>query len=102
MYVLKFHPLIEEDLKNLNNSVKIEVFKKLKKIQISPEIGKPLGNKNGMDLSGYKKVYVYKKQIRIVYKIIDDILLIQIIHIGKRDEMKVYKEAFKRKDDEIK
>ena len=65
MYEIKFHPLVESDLKELNNSVWIEVFKKLKKVQQSPEIGELLGNKNNMNLTGLRKVYVYKKQVRI-------------------------------------
>jgi len=61
MYEIKYHPLIEADLKQLNNSVRIEVFKKLKKVQQSPELGQLLGNKNNMNLSGLRKVYVSKK-----------------------------------------
>ncbi|MEA1954938.1 MAG: hypothetical protein U9N02_00405 [Campylobacterota bacterium] len=51
---------MEQDLKKLNNSVRIEVFKKIKKIQISPEFGEALGNKNGLNLAGLKKMYVAK------------------------------------------
>jgi mRNA interferase RelE/StbE len=97
MYELKYHPLIEEDLKQLNNSVRIEVFKKLEKVKNSPEIGKPLGTKNGLNLTGLKKVYVAKKQIRIVYEIIDNILVVKVVAIGKRENMEVYKEADKRR-----
>jgi mRNA interferase RelE/StbE len=97
MYELKYHPLIEEDLKQLNNSVRIEVFKKLEKVKKSPEIGKPLGNKNGLNLTGLKKVYVAKKQIRIVYEIVDKILVIKVITIGKRENMEVYTEAQRRR-----
>ena len=46
MYVLKLHPKIEDDLKELDRVLQIQVFKKLKQIQNSPEIGFPLGNKN--------------------------------------------------------
>lgn len=97
MYEIKYHPLIEEDLSKLNNSIRIEVFKKLKKIQISPEIGQLLGNKNNMDLTGLRKVYVAKKQVRIVYEIIDNILVVKIISIGRREDMEVYKQAEKKK-----
>jgi mRNA interferase RelE/StbE len=97
MYELKYHPLLEDDLKQLNNSVRIEVFKKLKKIQQSPELGLPLGNKNNMNLTGLRKVYVVKKQVRIVYEIIDNILMVHIIAIGKREEMEVYKQAEQRR-----
>jgi mRNA interferase RelE/StbE len=97
MVEIKYHPLLEEDLKQLNNSVRLEVFKKLKKIQQSPELGLPLGNKKNMNLTGLRKVYVAKKQVRIVYEIIDDILVVHIIAIGKREDMEVYKEAEQRR-----
>jgi mRNA interferase RelE/StbE len=96
MYQLKTHPLIEDDLKELDHSLRIQVFKKLKKIQESPEIGLPLGNKNNMDLSGFRKVYVAKKKVRIVYEIQDNVLSIYAIAIGKRDDMEVYKKASQR------
>ena len=97
MYKIIYHPLVEEDLKQLNNSIRIEVFKKLEKIKISPQLGQLLGNKNNMNLSGLRKIYVAKKQVRIVYEIIDDVLVVKIIAIGKREAMKVYNEAQKRR-----
>ncbi len=97
MYEIKYHPLIENDLKQLNNSIRIEVFKKIKKIQQSPELGVKLGNKNGLNLTGLKKMYVAKKQIRIVYEIIENIVVIKILAIGKREDMEVYKQAEKRR-----
>ena len=93
MYELKLHPKVEDDLKELDNALQIQVFKKLKQIQNSPELGLPLGNKNNMNLSGFKKIYVAKKRVRIVYEIQDDELLIYTIAIGKRDDMEVYKKA---------
>lgn len=97
MYEIKYHPLVEADLKQLNNSIRLEVFKKLKKIQQTPEIGKPLGNKNNMNLTGLFKVYVAKKQVRIVYEIIENILIVKVIAIGKRESMEVYKQADERR-----
>lgn len=96
MYEIKLHPKIENDLKELDNSLKIQVFKQLKKLQTSPELGVPLGNRNNMDLSGFRKVYAAKKKVRIVYEIERDVLTIFVIAIGKRDEMEVYKKAFER------
>lgn len=96
MYQLELHPKIEEDLKELDHSVRIQVFKKLKQIQQSPELGLPLGNKNNMNLSGFRKAYVVKKKVRIVYEVQDDILSIYTIAIGKRDDMEVYKKASER------
>ncbi len=81
MYEIKYHPLVEKDLKQLNNSIRIEVFKKIKKIGQSP----------------LKKMYVAKKQIRIVYEIIDNIVVVMVLAIGKREDMEVYKQAEQRR-----
>lgn len=96
MYSLKLHDKVYDDLKVLDNALIIKVFKKLKQIQQSPQIGENLGNKNGMNLSGFKKVYIDKKRVRIVFKVQDDILTIYTIAIGQRDDMEVYKKAFDR------
>jgi len=97
MYEIQYHPLVENDLKQLNNSVRIEVFKKIKKIGQSPQLGELLGHKNGMNLTGLRKMYVAKKQIRIVYEIIDNIILVKVLAIGKREDMQVYKQAEQRR-----
>ena len=96
MYELQLHPKVEDDLKELDNALQIQVFKKLKQIQISPQLGLPLGNKNNMNLSGFRKVYVSKKRVRIVYEVQNDVLSIYTIAIGKRDDMEVYKKANER------
>lgn len=93
MYALKLHPKVEDDLKELDHSLRLLAFKKLHQLQQSPELGLPLGNKNNMNLSGFKKVYVDKKRVRIIYEVQDEILSIYTIAIGKRDDMEVYKKA---------
>jgi len=93
MYDFKFYEEAEKDLKKLNNSVKKLFVKKLTQIIKNPEIGKNLGNKNNLNLAGLKKVYFDNKKYRIVYEIKDKEIIIHIIAIGKRDDMKVYKQA---------
>ncbi len=88
---------MEDDLKNLSHSVRLEVFKKFKKIQASPELGEALGNRKGMNLTGLRKMYVAKKQVRIVYEIVEDLILVKILVVGKREDMLVYKEATRRR-----
>ena len=96
MYSLKLHDKVYDDLKVLDNALVIKVFKKLKQIQQSPQIGENLGNKNGMNLSGFKKVYIDKKRVRIVFEVQDDILTVYTITVGQRDDMEVYKKDFDR------
>ena len=86
----------DEELVALSNRERILVFKQFKKISTSPELGQALGNKNGYDLSGCRKMYADKKRIRIVYRIIEQQIVVEVIAIGKRDEMEVYKDASQR------
>ena len=81
---------------SLDGSVKKLVKKQLDKLKTYPLLGEELGNKNGYDLTGYRKMYACKKQIRIVYSVVENVLLVNIIAIGKREEMEVYKTASER------
>ena len=80
----------------LDGSIKKLVKKQLEKLKVSPFLGEELGNKNGNDLSGYRKMYACKKLIRIVYSVVENVLLVNIIAIGKREDMEVYKTASER------
>jgi len=71
------------NLKALSKSQQILIAKQFKKLSTSPQLGDLLGNKNGYDLSGCRKLYVDKKKIRIVYKIIDNQIVVEVISIGK-------------------
>jgi len=96
MYNFKFHPDAKKELKKLNNAIQILFTKKLKQIINSPEIGLDLGNKNNLNLSGFKKTYFNNRKHRIVYEIIENEILIHIIAVGKREEVDVYKKANSR------
>jgi mRNA interferase RelE/StbE len=96
MYDFEFHPEAKEELKKLNRSIQLLFAKKLKHVLKAPEIGIRLGNKNNLELAGLRKVYFNNKRYRIVYEIIEDVVMIHIIAVGKRDEMEVYKKADSR------
>jgi len=95
-YAIKFHPEAEEEFLELDHGVRERVAKQLVKISTRPELGERLGNRNGIDLSGYRKMYAEKKKIRIVYEVVEEEILIYIMAIGERDDMTVYKTALKR------
>jgi len=92
MYKIDFVPEARIDIKKLDKTIQNEVFKKLQKISENPEIWKNLS----WTLAWYKKVYVHNKQIRIVYKINNQEIEILVIAIWKRENKKVYMEAFSR------
>ena len=60
--------------------------------------GKELGDKHGMDLTGYYKISFNQAKHRIIYRKNDDnqIEIIYIVAIGERKDFNVYKEAFSR------
>lgn len=84
----------KEDFRKLDGSQKVQVAKQLTKLERDPFVGKHLGDKMGMDLTGYYKVYAYKKRMRIVYSIEGDV--VKIVAIGEREDMEVYRLAIRR------
>ena len=97
IYELSVKEEVENDLSKLSFSQRLLVFKQFKKIQKSPELGQLLGNKSGLNLSGYRKMYVDKKKIRIVYHIIEEKIVVEVVAVGKRNDMEVYKKASERR-----
>ena len=95
-YKLIFKEGVEKDLAKLSTYQEMIVLRQFVKLQHAPQLGTPLGNKAEYNLSGCKKIYVDKKKIRIVYRVIDDEIIVEVIVVGKRDDMKVYGEASKR------
>ncbi len=95
-YEIRFHPEAKQEFFALDKGVQRVVLKQLAKLESAPELGELLGNKNGIDLSGLRKLYAAKKQIRIVYEIENSEIVVHIVAIGKREEMQVYKDALKR------
>ena len=87
-------PEAHADFKRLDGSVKKKVLKQLIKLEKNPDYGNPLGNKAGINLEGYFKLYADDKRIRIIYEMIDNI--IKVIAIDKREDMEVYRIALKR------
>jgi len=87
-------PEAHADFKRLDGSVKKKILKQLVKLEKNPDYGNPLGNKAGINLEGYFKLYADDKRIRIIYEKIDNI--IKIIAIDKREDLEVYRIALKR------
>ena len=84
------------DFRGLDGSIKRVVAKQLKKLEASPHLGAPLGSRAGFDLAGYYKLYAMNKAIRIVYRIIDDEVVVEVVGIGRRADLEVYAEVARR------
>lgn len=97
-YNILFHPEAKKEFDGLDGSVRKVVLKQIQKLEKIPTMGEPLGNKAGLDLTGYRKMYAHKKKIRIVYRIREGMLEIFIIAVGAREDMEVYRTAYNRKE----
>ena len=94
---IQFIPEAAKDYKALDGNIKTLVNDKIEKLKENPFLGEELGNKNNINLTGYYKIYIDKKRYRIVYRIVkNEIEIIEIWGIGKRDKMKVYKDVKRR------
>lgn len=99
---VEYLPEAESDLKSLDGSQRILVLKAIKKVKQNPlpvyegGYGKPLGNKNGNDLTGFLKVKLKSAGLRVVYKVVKQNDKMLIIVIGARADEEVYGIAQKR------
>lgn len=104
MWEVKYHPEAEKELTRLDGSVKKIVLAGILKVSQNPlpqsegGYGKPLGNKNGNDLTGYFKIKFKKIGIRVVYKLIQDAVTheMYILVISARADNEVYDLAGRR------
>lgn len=95
-YKLKWKPEAEQEFKNLDKAIQRQAFAQFKKLENTPELGEHLGDKAGFNLTGYRKLYFFKKKYRIVYEFGFGNKEVIIYAIGKRENMKVYQELARR------
>ncbi len=95
-YRVEFLPEAAREFDALDGSLRKIAAKQIDKLAETPELGKPLGKRMGIDLTGYRKIYFAKKGYRIIYEIQRQKLVILIIGIGKRERAEIYREVAKR------
>ncbi len=99
-FKVELHPEAVKDFDALDGSIQKEIVKKIDALSNNPFLGKPLGNKFGMDFTGFFKLYAARKKYRIVYRFLKGRLeVVEIIGIGKREKEAVYKLIFRRLPD---
>ena len=99
---VKYLPEAAKDLKGLAGSQRPLVIKAIEKVRQNPlpvsqgGYGKPLGHKNGNDLSGFLKIKLVSAGLRIVYKLVQTETQMLIVVIGARADDEVYDTAEQR------
>lgn len=99
---VKYLPEALDDLRKLDGSQKIRIRKAIQKVCQNPlpetegGYGKLLGNKSGINLSGFLKIKLRGSGLRIVYQLIRQGDHMLVIVIGVREDEQAYEVAQKR------
>jgi mRNA interferase RelE/StbE len=95
-YKVVLTALAAQNFRSLDGSVKEQVARQLRKLETSPHLGEHLGKRGDLDLTGYYRLYAARKAIRIVYRIVEEEVIVEVVAIGKREDFEVYREAVRR------
>lgn len=102
-WVIDYLPEARKDMRNLDHSVQTQVLKGIRKVAKNPVsvneggYGKPLGNKNGNDLTGLFKIKFRDLGLRVVYQLIVSDTVMKIVVVSARTDEQVYQEAARRR-----
>ena len=104
MWKIDYHPEAKKELKQLDGSQRKIVLKAIIKISENQKsnteggYGKPLGNKNGNNLTGLFKIKLKGLGLRVVYELekVEPENITRIIVISIREDNEVYEIAAKR------
>jgi len=101
-YQVEFSDEAKKDRESFNKSQRVQINRAIEKVSQNPlpqnegGYGKPLGNKQGRNLTGYCKIVLKGLGIRVVYKLIRTETTMKIIVIAARADEDVYDIAAKR------
>lgn len=93
----------KKDYSKIEGSIRKQVLAGIVKVSKAPlpspkGYGKPLGNKNGNNLTGFFKIKYRGIGIRVVYALVVDKVVMNIIVISQRDDNYCYNLAAKLYD----
>lgn len=92
-YALKFLPEALAEWQALDGSVKEPLRKLLKRRLDNPHV--PGGALHG-DLKGYYKIKLLKQGVRLVYGVEDDVLIVMVMAVDRRENSRVYQSTLDR------
>ncbi|MBQ6787948.1 MAG: type II toxin-antitoxin system RelE/ParE family toxin [Lachnospiraceae bacterium] len=93
----------KKDFIKIEGSIRKQVLAGIVKVSNAPlpspnGYGKPLGNKNGNNLTGFFKIKYKGIGIRVVYTLVIDKMIMNIVVISQRDDNYCYDMAAKLYD----
>ena len=93
IYTLKFVPDALKEWQALDGSIKEPLRKSLKKRLEQPHV--PGAELHG-NLRGCYKIKIRKQGYRLVYMVVDDVLVVLVLAIDRREDLSVYHAAMVR------
>jgi mRNA interferase RelE/StbE len=93
IYQLQFDEDAFKEWVKLDGSVKTTLKKLLLKRLEQPHVP---GDALHRELKGYYKIKLRKQGYRLIYAVKDDVLVVLVVAVGKRENDEVYLEAVKR------
>ena len=97
-YRLQFVPSAWQEWQALDGSVKEPMRNLLRKRLDNPHV--PGGALHG-ELAGFYKIKLRKQGFRLVYGVEDDVLVVMVMAVDKREEGVVYRSALARVAEEV-
>ncbi len=97
-YRLQFHPDALEEWHGLDGSVKKPLKRLLAKRLDAPHVP---GSELTHDLRGCYKIKLKKQGVRLVYDVQDDVLIVMVLAVDRREDGVVYRSAVARLDETI-
>jgi len=94
-------PEAKADLARLDRSRRVLVLRTIWKIAQAPDqVGKPLGHLAGLNLTGFRSVYVDRKSIRIVWKVAESgiVQVAVIAAVAEHEGLLAYRMAAQRRE----
>jgi len=92
MYKIELKISARKYLKKIDSNLRKKILRKIEDLKENPLLGQVLK----YDLKNLRKLYFQNKKIRIIYRVENKALIIEIISIGKRNKSEIYKQVVKK------
>ena len=92
VYRLQFIPTADREWRKLDSSIRQQFAKKLAARLIEPKVP----SAKLFDMADCYKIKLRRSGYRLVYQVIDELVIVRVVAIGRRDRNEVYKSAAKR------